>query len=81
LPPFERAFEPSLPSFWARLWALDHPRVNHYKETFFFFLGRSPITIRSLLKKKRGRVFTLIFLYKTYYTKLEENEFSNAFAS
>jgi len=60
--PFERAFEPSplfrarlwaLASFRARLWALDHPRVNHYKETFFFFLGRSPITIRSLLKKKR----------------------------
>jgi hypothetical protein len=30
-------------------------------------------------KKRRGRVFTLIFLYKTYYTKSKENEFSNAF--
>jgi hypothetical protein len=31
-------------------------------------------------KKGRGRVFTLILLYKTYYTKSKENEFSNAFA-
>jgi hypothetical protein len=31
-------------------------------------------------KRKRGRVFTIILLYKTYYTKSKENKFSNAFA-
>jgi hypothetical protein len=31
-------------------------------------------------QKKRGRVFTLIFLYKTYYAESKEIEFSNAFA-
>jgi hypothetical protein len=31
-------------------------------------------------ERKRGRVFTIILLYKTYYTKSKENNFSNAFA-
>jgi hypothetical protein len=31
-------------------------------------------------RRKRGRAFTIIFLYKTYYTKSKENKFSNAFA-
>jgi hypothetical protein len=31
-------------------------------------------------KRKRERVFTIILLYKTYYTKSKENKFSNAFA-
>jgi len=38
---------------------------------------------QSIKKKKgmkRGRVFTIILLYKTYYTKSKENKFSNAFA-
>jgi hypothetical protein len=38
-------------------------------------------TIRPFKKNKKGvRVFTLIFLNKTHYTKSEENEFSNTFA-
>jgi hypothetical protein len=53
---------------------------------FFFLSGRSLETIRPFKKtktknKKEGvRVFTLIFLYKTYYTKSKENEFPNVFA-
>jgi hypothetical protein len=31
-------------------------------------------------RRKRGRAFTIILLYKTYYTKSKENKFSNAFA-
>jgi hypothetical protein len=31
-------------------------------------------------RRKRGRVFTIILFYKTYYTKSKENKFSNAFA-
>jgi hypothetical protein len=31
-------------------------------------------------ERKRGRVFTIILVYKTYYTKSKENKFSNAFA-
>jgi hypothetical protein len=50
-------------------------------------LGRSLGTVKLFKKnkkkinqKKRGRVFTFIFLYKTYYAKLKENEFFNVFA-
>jgi len=62
--------------------------VTHYNETlslYFFSPGRPPITMRlfkknSIKKRKRRKLFTIILLYKTYYTKSKENKFSNAFA-
>jgi hypothetical protein len=49
-----------------------------------FFLKKKPKKNQSKKKRKqkgkRGRVFTIILLYKIYYTKSKENKFSNAFA-
>jgi hypothetical protein len=70
---------------------LDHSR-NPFRVLFFIgqvvwnnytiFLKKNPKkSIKQIEKKrKRGRVFTIILLYKTYYTKSKENKFSNAFA-
>jgi hypothetical protein len=64
LPPLERAFEPlpsssapssPRPSFWVHLWALIFLSpvtwVSHpiQWDPFFFYLGRSPITMRPFL--------------------------------
>jgi hypothetical protein len=53
-------------------------RVGHLKQLDHFFQKKTET--KKINQKKRGRVFMLIFLYKTYYAKSKENEFSDAFA-
>jgi hypothetical protein len=60
----------SLLSFYHRVGRLE--QLDH-----FFQKKRKQ---KKINQKKRGRVFMLIFLYKTYYVKSKENEFFDAFA-
>jgi len=48
-------------------------QLDHLKKT------KKKINKKNREKRKTGRVFTIILLYKTYYTKSKENKFSNAF--
>jgi hypothetical protein len=53
---------------------------QYWKHFHVFHLGRSPIRI---IPTEKICVFfntSIVFLYKTYYAKSKENEFSNAFA-
>jgi len=57
-----------------------HHWVGRRKQLDYLSKKKKNQQQRQNQKKGRGRVFTLILLYKTYYTKSKENEFFNAFA-
>jgi len=52
-------------------------RVGRLEQLDHFFKKKQT---KKINQKKRGRVFMLIFLYKTYYSESKENEFFDAFA-